>query len=297
MMCTKPLAQRLLLRYLSVRMRGGITGPKPYGRWMSTHKCNHCLVIVFAVLMLGVTTTHGSAIADDYDTLFVYAHRDTKGHESPPASHSSTLHAIPDEITPGRTSDQVIERFRFLNTYGSIRPDRQSLVQRIWDWIRRFFNRLPQVSGVDFLMYLIAGALVTGLLIFGIYRAGFRTWFRQNAVSAGYRDVASNASADRIHPQEWLDRGDYRMAIRTMLISALQHLAAGGHINLHKNKTNRDYQIELGNRPEQDSFAHLTRIYAWVWYGGFEPDKAQIRAATDAWQTLTQTKSTSGEAA
>ena len=203
--------------------------------------------------------------------------------------------SIPDEIIPGFRADQTIERFRFRNDYGGIQTERRSLFQRLWDWLSRFRIRIPSGSGLEFLMYVIAGVLVSVLLFYGIYRAGFQTWFRQNTVSAGYRDAGNRTAPGTTNPDEWLTRGDYRMAVRVMLIGALQHLSARGLISQHINKTNRDYLIELGDHPEREAFAQLSRIYAWVWYGEFEPDDAQMRSAQMAWQTLTRGAKKPGE--
>lgn len=62
---------------------------------------------------------------------------------------------------------------------------------------------------------------------------------------------------------------DYTKAIRLMYIKTLQILNASHLIVWQKEKTNRDYQIELNHTKYYGVFKQITMIYEYTWYGKF----------------------------
>jgi Domain of unknown function (DUF4129) len=81
-----------------------------------------------------------------------------------------------------------------------------------------------------------------------------------------------------------LESNDFRLAIRYQYLLLLQKMAHKNIIELHKDKTNSDYQYEIKNATLRQSFGYLSYIYDYAWYGEFEvsrPDYEQAEKAFD----------------
>ena len=84
--------------------------------------------------------------------------------------------------------------------------------------------------------------------------------------------------------QKALESNDFRLAIRYQYLLLLQKMAHKNIIELHKDKTNSDYQYEIKNATLRQSFGYLSYIYDYAWYGEFEvsrPDYEQAAKAFD----------------
>jgi len=72
-------------------------------------------------------------------------------------------------------------------------------------------------------------------------------------------------------PEDYIGRavaqGNYPLALRLQYLSVLKALAAGRFIRWKRDKTNRDYLLELRNTKLQPTFREITRIFEEVWYG------------------------------
>jgi hypothetical protein len=83
--------------------------------------------------------------------------------------------------------------------------------------------------------------------------------------------------------REFLDRGEYRLALRALYLAGLAFLADRQLILIHRGKTNRDYQKELERRaralPElQAVFGQSIALFESGWYGRREVDRESIAA-------------------
>lgn len=67
--------------------------------------------------------------------------------------------------------------------------------------------------------------------------------------------------------------GDYRLAVRYSYLSVLKSMMDKSLIDWGIQKTNHDYMKELPSGSLKASFAAVTRIYDYIWYGGFDVDK------------------------
>ncbi|MCB0761121.1 MAG: DUF4129 domain-containing protein [Flavobacteriales bacterium] len=67
--------------------------------------------------------------------------------------------------------------------------------------------------------------------------------------------------------KEAISKGDYRAAIRISYLMILQKLDEQKLIEWQLDKTNRDYQRELGDHPEKATFRRLTLHFEYAWYG------------------------------
>ena len=72
--------------------------------------------------------------------------------------------------------------------------------------------------------------------------------------------------------EEAAAREDYRECVRIYFTFILKELISKGWIRWTKDKTNHDYILEMGGRPEYLGFLQSVRIYDLVWYGEYNID-------------------------
>ncbi|MCP3931319.1 MAG: DUF4129 domain-containing protein [Bacteroidetes bacterium] len=81
----------------------------------------------------------------------------------------------------------------------------------------------------------------------------------------------------------------FGMAIRLYYLSIIKELSSRNVIRWEKEKTNRDYWIEVKNKPFSKAFSEVTSIFEYVWYGKKQVDKAQFEKIQPKFQQLMQT--------
>lgn len=69
---------------------------------------------------------------------------------------------------------------------------------------------------------------------------------------------------------------NYRLAVRYYFLLILQQLTKQEIISYEFAKTDEDYLGEIKQKPLQQQFRQLTRIYDFIWYGNFETSKEQF---------------------
>lgn len=74
--------------------------------------------------------------------------------------------------------------------------------------------------------------------------------------------------------QEAIQTGNYALAIRLYYLEALKNLSLQKQISWKKDKTNRDYLLEMDNSRFYHSFQEITRLFERVWYGNRTIDAA-----------------------
>jgi hypothetical protein len=99
-------------------------------------------------------------------------------------------------------------------------------------------------------------------------------------------DDVDEGRIDRIEFVSEIDaaiaRGDYRRASRLLYLRLLKQLSDAGRIVWKPEKTNHDYLRELGSNDLARSFARVTLLFDYIWYGDFhidEPTFQQVRGA------------------
>jgi len=68
-------------------------------------------------------------------------------------------------------------------------------------------------------------------------------------------------------------QNDYRLAVRFLYLKLLNILDSKNLIEWFPGKTNRKYLQELKNHTFYNDFKTLSKIYDYIWYGHFVPDK------------------------
>jgi hypothetical protein len=80
--------------------------------------------------------------------------------------------------------------------------------------------------------------------------------------------------------------GNYRVAMRLLFISGLQHLQDQEHIIWKKEKTNLQYYWEIENNELRQQFKTVSRFYEDAWFGEKPLDQAQYTEQKAAFQQL-----------
>ena len=88
--------------------------------------------------------------------------------------------------------------------------------------------------------------------------------------------------------REALERGDFRMAVRIYYLMLLKALHDGGKIEWRKEKTNRDYLIELYQHPQFHRLNNSTLVFEYVWYGECKVDSNTFSAIKPGFVDLIQ---------
>jgi len=71
---------------------------------------------------------------------------------------------------------------------------------------------------------------------------------------------------------------NYRLALRYYYLLTIKELSAHHIIDWQQQKTNDDYIQEIKTSALQAQFSTITKIYNYVWYGGFEVDALKFES-------------------
>jgi hypothetical protein len=129
------------------------------------------------------------------------------------------------------------------------------------------FQSYPVASKIVFYA-LVIGALVAVL----IYLLRGNIFLKDRKLSKTETEV--------LYPEEQLHETDveallreairnrnYRLAVRYHYLAVIRELSLKRWIEWQKDKTNREYLMEMGSRQQFPLFRELTSRFEWVWYG------------------------------
>jgi len=189
---------------------------------------------------------------------------------------------------------------RFFDRVGTtIRKWARTAYDWIDKWLRRLFRRPSAgfesgssgrgwISSLQFLLFGLV-ALVLSILAVFIYRL-WRN--RQTVVVVASEPIRpapdlqdDNVGADQLPEDGWikmarefLDRGEFRLAMRAFYLASLAHLATRNLISIARFKSNHEYERELHRRGH--SFPDLLSVFGdnlaafeRIWYGLHEANR------------------------
>ncbi len=137
--------------------------------------------------------------------------------------------------------------------------------------------------------------VILGVALFFILRLILGDdWFRRKRLTAqATAEFDIQAMEDNLMEAELTDPiqrairdGNYALALRLYYLKTIQTLAQQKHIVWKRHKTNRDYMRELGEKPQSVAFAHITRQFEDVWYGGTKLTHTSFEQAEQACKSL-----------
>lgn len=192
-------------------------------------------------------------------------------------SSDITVRSIPSDDVAGYSNDPDFD-------YASVYTPPSSFVERVLQAIGDFFGGMiapiiESPTGATILQYgTIAVAFL--LVLWILMRSEFRgVLSRRNVSSTGidFDEVEEDLHAMNFDLliSEALKLGNHRRAVRLHYLKLLRTMTERGLIEWRREKTNSEYLYELSNRTMRPQFAKLTRVFDYVWYGGFEIDRGQ----------------------
>ncbi|MEO1013395.1 MAG: DUF4129 domain-containing protein [Bacteroidota bacterium] len=165
-----------------------------------------------------------------------------------------------------------------------------NLLLRFFEWL---FG-VEKASGfkADFLQvipYLLLGVLLFLLIRFFLSVNSKALFYaRRNEVLVSLseeEEIIKNQNILKLI-QEALKGKNYRLAIRYYYLHILQLLSDQELIDWQLQKTNGDYLEELVRTELKPSFARITQLYDYIWYGGFDIDENRFKKAETAFIAL-----------
>lgn len=171
-----------------------------------------------------------------------------------------------------------------------------SWLQSLWERLLSFLERAT--SGPDNLWrrVLYYGVAIAGvlLLIYFLARARYNSLLaRRDRALNDIRILDTDVAGDRIPGliDSALVEGNYRLAYRWMYIGLLKSLGEEGLLQLHRNKTNRDYIAELRESRMKNAVVELARVFDYTWYGEYPMTPEQFQYyRSQIGQILAQTR-------
>lgn len=159
--------------------------------------------------------------------------------------------------------------------YAAAEPPPETAWDRFVRWLRQLLSNLFGVAGgrgVEWIFYLVS-ALAVGwavLRLLGMDPGGLvrrRDRAQPLVMTEAAEDPHTIDFEGRIAAAE--AAGDYREAVRLAYLRVLRRLSERALIRWQPDKTNHVYLRELRRSGLDGSFADLTYLYEWVWYGDF----------------------------
>jgi hypothetical protein len=188
---------------------------------------------------------------------------------------------------------------RYRSAADRIREARDLVWKKIQEWLTpdpesrgngkdTIVNRKAMLA----LIVLIAALVAAGVLVYFLRR-------RRRAVVQAHAVVAAappvnladeSLTADRLPESEWLaladewmEKGDFRMALKAIYLAALNYLSTRELVSVRRWKSGLDYRRELGRRARAKpdlppAFARGLAIFEQGWYGRHAVDRAMAES-------------------
>ncbi|MDA3616250.1 hypothetical protein [Polluticaenibacter yanchengensis] len=141
------------------------------------------------------------------------------------------------------------------------------------------------VGWFKYILWALLMGLVVGIL-WNISFGHLGVFKRNKSIkTAGDIDVVyddKNVDGYRKMINEARENGKNRLAVRYYFLYVLSLLNENGLIKLSKEKTNRQYLAELGEKELKPELKKLINIYDYVWFGEFEFDEPKFNAFFDS---------------
>lgn len=149
------------------------------------------------------------------------------------------------------------------------------LMQRLFDWLGRFFERIPELPGpAPRALFWVVVGVGAAVLAIGLWLALCSLRRRFTRRGAAYRKVeisrppeAPDSDAVLSEARQAAAAGAYRDAIRRLYLAMLLKLDSAGLLSYHPAKTNWEHLRSFDDERLRPTFTSLTSIFDHTWYG------------------------------
>ena len=225
------------------------------------------------------------------------------------AAHAQTI----DEKRLDHAIDQVVHQREFtwrapratagpegkwVGWYRSSVKMIEDLWELVWEKLRQWLRPEQQQGGngkdaavnrkaMFALILMIVALIAAGLIVFVLRRKRSLVVAAQAVTALPPVNLADESlTADRLPESEWLaladewmEKGDFRLALRAMYLASLNYLSARDLVSLRRWKSGLDYRRELARRARSKpdlplAFTRSVAIFEQGWYGRHTVDRA-----------------------
>lgn len=168
----------------------------------------------------------------------------------------------------------------------------KSFLDRILGWLSRLLGPiLGNDTGRFLFQYGIFGTalvLVIILLVRSELGGIFKRAIGKKKGTVEFEEIEEDLSRMDFDTliAEAVDAGNLRRAVRLHYLKLLREMSERGLIEWRREKTNSDYLYELKRQDLYSSFAELTRVFDYVWYGWIEIDADHYARIRDSFGTF-----------
>ncbi|MBS1942890.1 MAG: DUF4129 domain-containing protein [Bacteroidetes bacterium] len=173
--------------------------------------------------------------------------------------------------------------------------DRDLHVETLWwdrlkHWMQQKLNDLFGTeagrwafSHLDWLIILLAAGFLLFYLRKRLFHGGFAAEAAKPRQVLEIGEDITRIDLDGLLAEAENQR-DWRMALRYQYLLVLRRLADGGSIRFQPDNTDRDYLRQLMNPAERSTFAELSFLFKWAWFGDAPMDQARYRSLAPAFK-------------
>lgn len=139
-------------------------------------------------------------------------------------------------------------------------------VEKAAGFLAEFFSWIPYI-----LMALLLFLLIKFILNVNASSLPFSKKNQTLVKLYGEEHIIKNEDIQQLI-QNAIQQKNYRLAIRYYYLHILKILSEGEYIDWQLQKTNADYISEIEEPELKQPFGQITRLYDYIWYGGFDID-------------------------
>jgi hypothetical protein len=150
----------------------------------------------------------------------------------------------------------------------------EGFFKRLWrsvlDFIAQIFHAVIYLPLILRILFVVACLVVLFIIATKtkLYRLFYEDRETKNPEFSMVDPLHEEYNFDEAVSREVM-QGNYRNAIRLLHLKLLKELDSMEIIRISRDKTNRDYSLEIGDANIRKEFAGLTRIYNHIWYGKY----------------------------
>ncbi len=171
--------------------------------------------------------------------------------------------------------------------------DRDLRVETLWwdrllEWLRHKLNELFGTKAGDWVFSHLDWAIMLiglGLLLFylrkRLFHGGFSTEPAKPRQVLEIAEDLPRIDLDLLLAQAETE-GNWRSALRYQYLKVLRRLMDDGSIRFRPEDTDRDYLRQLKDPAQRSTFAELSFLFKWAWYGDAPMDEAHYRSLAPA---------------
>ena len=174
----------------------------------------------------------------------------------------------------------------------------EDLWDLVWEKLRQWLRPEQQQGGngkdaavnrkaMFALILMIVALIAAGLIVFVLRRKRSLVVAAQAVIAVPPVNLADESlTADQLPESEWLaladewmEKGDFRLALRAMYLASLNYLSSRDLVSLRRWKSGLDYRRELARRARSKpdlplAFTRSVAIFEQGWYGRHTVDRA-----------------------